>query len=85
MGGLSAWHWIIVLLVILVLFGRGRISETMGDFGKGFRSFKKGLSEDDTPSATPPATPPPPPAQIAPPQGSPEVSEPAKAPDTKES
>ena len=34
MGGLSLWHWIIVALVILVLFGRGKISEMMGDFGK---------------------------------------------------
>jgi len=83
MGGLSAWHWIIVLLVILVLFGRGKISETMGDFGKGFRSFKKGLSEDDTPAAPPAATPPP--AQISPPPASSEVSEPAKAADKPES
>ena len=65
MGGLSAWHWIVVALVILVLFGRGKISETMGDFGKGIKSFKKGLGEEEKTSA--PATPPPPPAQIAPP------------------
>jgi sec-independent protein translocase protein TatA len=64
MGGLSAWHWIIVALVILVLFGRGKISETMGDFGKGIKSFKKGLGEEEK---APPAAPPPPPAQIAPP------------------
>ena len=62
MGGFSMWHWIIVALVILVLFGRGKISETMGDFGKGFKSFKKGLSDDDSPAA-----PAPPPQQIAPP------------------
>ena len=47
MGGLSLWHWIIVALVILVLFGRGKISEMMGDFGKGVSSFKKGLAESD--------------------------------------
>ena len=46
MGGFgSIWHWIIVALVVLVLFGRGRISEVMGDFGKGISSFKKGMSE----------------------------------------
>jgi sec-independent protein translocase protein TatA len=45
MGGFSLWHWIIVALVVLVLFGRGRISEVMGDFGKGISSFKKGMSE----------------------------------------
>ena len=62
MGGFSAWHWIIVALVVLVLFGRGKISETMGDFGKGIKSFKKGLGEEDK---APPAAPPPSPAQIA--------------------
>jgi sec-independent protein translocase protein TatA len=77
MGGLNAWHWIVVALVILVLFGRGKISETMGDFGKGFRSFKKGLSEDDSPNAAPP---PPPPAQIA---ATPPASEQAPAPAPK--
>ncbi len=47
---------IIIALVILVLFGRGRISEMMGDFGKGVKSFRQGLNEDDKPA--------PPPAQI---------------------
>jgi sec-independent protein translocase protein TatA len=44
---MSLWHWIIVALIVLILFGRGRISEVMGDFGKGISSFKKGLSEDE--------------------------------------
>jgi sec-independent protein translocase protein TatA len=47
MGGLSLWHWIIVALVILVLFGRGKISEMMGDFGKGLKSFRRGLGEEE--------------------------------------
>ncbi|HKX77599.1 MAG TPA: twin-arginine translocase TatA/TatE family subunit [Novosphingobium sp.] len=55
MGFGSLWHWIIVLLVVLVLFGRGRISEIMGDFGKGIKSFKSGLNDDDTPAPPPPA------------------------------
>ncbi|TIX51338.1 twin-arginine translocase TatA/TatE family subunit [Alteraurantiacibacter aquimixticola] len=38
---------LIIALVILILFGRGRISEMMGDFGKGVKSFRKGLSEED--------------------------------------
>ncbi len=38
---------LVILLVVLVFFGRGRISETMGDFGKGVKSFRKGLAEDD--------------------------------------
>jgi sec-independent protein translocase protein TatA len=47
MGFGSLWHWIIVLLIVLVLFGRGRISEMMGDFGRGISSFKKGMSETE--------------------------------------
>ncbi len=41
---------LLIVVLILVLFGRGRISEMMGDFGKGIKSFKKGLSEDDVAS-----------------------------------
>jgi sec-independent protein translocase protein TatA len=48
MGSLSIWHWLIVLAVVLILFGGGgKISKLMGDFGKGLRSFKKGLAEDE--------------------------------------
>ena len=68
MGFGSVWHWVIVALVILVLFGRGRISEMMGDLGKGIKSFKHGMSEEtDRPAAPPHAQIPPPPA--ASPQG----------------
>lgn len=38
---------LVIVLIVLVLFGRGRISGMMGDFGKGIKSFKKGLGEDD--------------------------------------
>jgi sec-independent protein translocase protein TatA len=51
MGQIGIWQILIVAIVILVLFGRGRISEMMGDFGKGVSSFKKGMSEDDSPAA----------------------------------
>ena len=52
MGGLSIWHWMIVLVVGLLLFGgRGKVSDLMGDLAKGIKSFKKGLSEDDTAEA----------------------------------
>jgi len=48
MGSMSIWHWIIVLAVGLLLFGgRGKISELMGDFAKGIKSFKKGMSEEE--------------------------------------
>lgn len=50
---LGPWQLIIIALVILVLFGRGRISEMMGDFGKGIKSFKQGMNEEETTSARP--------------------------------
>ncbi|MGY6552808.1 MAG: twin-arginine translocase TatA/TatE family subunit [Erythrobacter sp.] len=52
MGGIGIWQILIVALVILVLFGRGKISEMMGDFGKGISSFKKGMSEGDEPQSS---------------------------------
>ena len=67
---------LIIALVILVLFGRGRISEMMGDFGKGVNSFKKGLAEAD--DVTKPAAQIPPPAAPAP---APQESAPAPAPE----
>ena len=48
MGSFSIWHWIIVIGLILVLFGRGKVSELMGDVAKGIKSFKKGMADDDT-------------------------------------
>ncbi len=54
MGGFSLWHWLIVLLVVLILFGRGRVSEIMGDFGKGIKSFKQGLNDEDKAATAPP-------------------------------
>jgi len=45
----SVWQILIVVLVILVLFGRNKISHVMGDLGKGISSFKKGLKEDGKP------------------------------------
>jgi len=47
MGFMSLWHWIVVIGVVLLLFGRGKISELMGDVGAGIKAFKKGMSEDD--------------------------------------
>jgi sec-independent protein translocase protein TatA len=56
MGGLSVWHWLIFLVVALLLFGgSGKISSIMGDVAKGIKSFKKGMSEDETASPAPPA------------------------------
>jgi sec-independent protein translocase protein TatA len=47
MGFGSPLHWIVLVLVIVLLFGGGRISSLMGDVAKGIKSFKKGLSDDD--------------------------------------
>lgn len=60
MGGVSIWHWIVVGVIVMLLFGRGKVSELMGDVAKGIKSFKKGMAEDDTPpppSATTPVDP----------------------------
>jgi sec-independent protein translocase protein TatA len=57
MGSMSLWHWIVVIVVVLLLFGRGKISELMGDMAQGIKAFKKGMSEDEkaeTPAATDP-------------------------------
>jgi sec-independent protein translocase protein TatA len=51
MGSFSIWHWLIVLVVVLLLFGRGKIPELMGDMAKGIKSFKKGMSEEDEAAA----------------------------------
>ena len=56
MGVMGIWQWVIVLAIVLLLFGgRGKISGLMGDFGKGLKSFKKGMKDsegdDDAPVA----------------------------------
>ena len=47
MSSLSIWHWIVVIAVVLLLFGRGKISDLMGDVAQGIKSFKKGMQDDD--------------------------------------
>lgn len=55
MGSFSIWHWLIVLAVVLLLFGgRGKISQLMGDFGKGLKAFKKGVGGEDEAAAAQP-------------------------------
>ncbi len=46
MGSFSIWHWLVVLLVVLLLFGSGKVSNLMGDFAKGIKAFKKNMAED---------------------------------------
>ena len=51
MGSFSIWHWLIVLAVVLLLFGRGKIPELMGDVAKGIKNFRKGMSDEESESA----------------------------------
>ena len=45
--GISFWQILIVVALLVLLFGRGKISELMGDVAKGVKSFKKGIKEED--------------------------------------
>ncbi len=47
MGSFSIWHLLILAIVVFLLFGRGKISDLMGDVAKGINSFKKGLQDPD--------------------------------------
>jgi sec-independent protein translocase protein TatA len=47
MGSMSIWHWIVVIAVVLLLFGRNKISDLMGDVAQGIKAFKKGMADDD--------------------------------------
>ncbi len=47
MGSLSLVHWLIVLVVVLIFFGRGKIPELMGDVAKGIKNFQKGMKDED--------------------------------------
>lgn len=51
MGAFSIWHLLIVLMVILVVFGAGRLPSVMGDMAKGVKAFKKGMADEEPPVA----------------------------------
>lgn len=52
MGTFSIWHWLIVLAVVVILFGGGgKLSRLMGDVGKGLKSFKRNLSDEEANAA----------------------------------
>jgi sec-independent protein translocase protein TatA len=55
MGSMSIWHWLVVGILVLLLFGKGRFSSMMGDVAQG---FKKGMAEEETPPQKLEATPP---------------------------
>ena len=50
MGAFSIWHWIIVLIIVLLLFGKGKIPSLMADMAKGIKSFKSNMADDEKPS-----------------------------------
>ena len=52
MGAFSIWHWIIVLVIVLLLFGKGKIPSLMSDMAKGIKSFKKNMSDEDNASTS---------------------------------
>jgi sec-independent protein translocase protein TatA len=52
MGGTSIWHWLVVGVIVMLLFGRGKLSELMGDAAKGIKAFKKGMADEDAPTTT---------------------------------
>ncbi|HUA54439.1 MAG TPA: twin-arginine translocase TatA/TatE family subunit [Candidatus Sulfotelmatobacter sp.] len=46
MGSFSIWHLLIILVVVVLLFGAGRVPALMGDLAKGVKAFKKGLNDE---------------------------------------
>ena len=52
MGSMSLVHWLVVLAIVLVLFGAGKLPRVMGDFAKGIKAFKSGMKEEDEAAAT---------------------------------
>ena len=52
MGAFSIWHWIIVLIIVLLLFGKGKIPSLMADMAKGIKSFKKNMSDEGNPDSS---------------------------------
>lgn len=61
MGSFSLIHWLVVLVIVLLLFGAGKMPRVMGDFAKGIKAFKAGMREDDETDIKPP------PPQVQPP------------------
>ena len=66
MGSMSLMHWLVVLAIVLVLFGAGKLPRVMGDFAKGIKAFKAGMKEGEDENADHPAVQVPPPAGATP-------------------
>jgi len=59
MGSFSLVHWLVVLAIVVLLFGAGKLPRVMGDFAKGIKAFKAGMKEDDSAETKPPQVKPP--------------------------
>jgi sec-independent protein translocase protein TatA len=59
MGSFSLVHWMVVLLIVLLLFGAGKLPRVMGDFAKGIKAFKSGMKDEDEADNAPPQVTPP--------------------------
>ena len=53
MGAMGITHWLVVAVIVLVLFGRGKVASLMGEVGKGITAFKKGMNEASVDTAAP--------------------------------
>ena len=51
MGGFSLWHWLIVLVIVVLVFGTRRLGNVGKDLGEAVKGFKKGMQDDDKPAA----------------------------------
>lgn len=76
MGSFSLMHWIVVLAIVLILFGAGKLPRVMGDFAKGIKAFKAGMKEDDEPETTAAPT-----VQVPPPAAAASTAAPASTVD----
>ncbi|MGH8040279.1 MAG: Sec-independent protein translocase subunit TatA [Stenotrophomonas sp.] len=51
MGGMSLWHWVVVLVIVLLVFGTKKLTSGAKDLGSAVKEFKKGMRDDDKPTA----------------------------------
>lgn len=54
MGGFSIWHWLIVLVVVVIVFGAGKLPRVATDLAQGIKNFKKGMQDPDQAKSEPP-------------------------------
>ena len=57
MGAFSIWHWLVLLIVVMIVFGTKKLGNLGGDLGAAIHDFKKALKEDETPKAEAPPAP----------------------------